>query len=91
AKKLITPQISQTYAQATKPSPISVTTQTDENITKIKCPPLNLLPPPSSLPKLNISPCSHAVTTSSSTQAQLLPSISTIASTVSDPQPPTPV
>ncbi|GFY41873.1 hypothetical protein TNIN_194461 [Trichonephila inaurata madagascariensis] len=34
---------------------------------------------------------SSAVTTSSSTQAQLLTSISSIASTVSDPQPPTPV
>ncbi|GFX59803.1 uncharacterized protein TNCV_1778421 [Trichonephila clavipes] len=49
AKKLLPPQLPQTYAQATKPSPISVTTQTDENITKIKCPPLNLLPPLSSL------------------------------------------
>ncbi|GFW49913.1 pggt1b [Trichonephila clavipes] len=36
-------QLPQTYVQATKPSPISVTTQTDENITKIKNQPLNLL------------------------------------------------
>ncbi|GFV86008.1 uncharacterized protein TNCV_203881 [Trichonephila clavipes] len=43
AKILLPPQLPQTYAQATKPSPISVTTQTDENITKIKCPPLKLL------------------------------------------------
>ncbi|GFW36010.1 uncharacterized protein TNCV_4928741 [Trichonephila clavipes] len=85
AKKLVTPHISQTYAQTTKSSPISVTTQTDENITKIKCPPLNLLPPLSSPPKPNISLFSPAVTTSSLTQAQLLPS------TVSDPQPPIPV
>ncbi|GFW06247.1 uncharacterized protein TNCV_37221 [Trichonephila clavipes] len=91
AKKLIPPQLSQTYVQATKSSPISVTTQTDENITKIKCPPLNLLTPLSSPPKPNISLYSPAVTKSSSSQAQLLPSISSMASTISDPQPPTPM
>ncbi|GFV81901.1 putative RNA-directed DNA polymerase from transposon X-element [Trichonephila clavipes] len=52
AKKLLPPQLPQTYAQATKPSPISVTTQTDENITKIKCPPLNLLVEQNSLNEL---------------------------------------
>ncbi|GFU10863.1 hypothetical protein TNCV_3278771 [Trichonephila clavipes] len=82
-------QLSQTYAQATKPSPISVTTQIDENITKIKCPPLNLLPPLSSPPKPNISLYSPAASKLSSSQTQLLPSISSIAPTVSHPQPPT--
>ncbi|GFT82709.1 putative RNA-directed DNA polymerase from transposon BS [Trichonephila clavipes] len=43
ARKLVTPQLSQTYAQVTKPSIATSTTQTDENITKIKCPPLQLL------------------------------------------------
>ncbi|GFW49936.1 putative RNA-directed DNA polymerase from transposon X-element [Trichonephila clavipes] len=65
--------------------------QADENITKIKYPPLNLLPSLSSPPQPNASQCSPAVTTSSSTQAQLLPSISSIASILPDPQPPTPV
>ncbi|GFX48904.1 RNA-directed DNA polymerase from mobile element jockey [Trichonephila clavipes] len=45
ARKLIPPQLSQTYALATISSKQSATTQTDENITKIKCPPLNLLQP----------------------------------------------
>ncbi|GFW42701.1 hypothetical protein TNCV_472911 [Trichonephila clavipes] len=83
AKKLLPPQLPQTYAQTTKHSPISVTTQTDENITKIKCPPLNLLPPLSSSTKQNISLSFPAVTKSSSSQVQLLPSISSITSTVS--------
>ncbi|GFW20559.1 uncharacterized protein TNCV_1047841 [Trichonephila clavipes] len=91
AKKLLPPQLPQTYAQATKPSPISVTTQTDENITKIKCPPLNLLPPLSSSTKQNISLSSPAVTKSSSSQVQLLPFISSKTSTISAPQPPTPM
>ncbi|GFW40967.1 uncharacterized protein TNCV_4370151 [Trichonephila clavipes] len=81
-------QLPQTYAQATKPSPISVTTQTDENITKIKCPPLKLLAPLSSKQRAHIP---TAVTTSSSAQTQLLPSISSKTSTTSDPQPPTPM
>ncbi|GFU73451.1 uncharacterized protein TNCV_3675981 [Trichonephila clavipes] len=89
AKKLIPPQLFQTYAQATKSSPISVTTQTDENITKIKCPPLNVLPPLSSPTKPNISLYFPAVTKSSSSQAQLLPSISSITPIVSHPQAPT--
>ncbi|GFU55495.1 uncharacterized protein TNCV_1619621 [Trichonephila clavipes] len=50
ARKLIAPQLSQTYAQAAKFSTINNSTQTDEN-TKIECPPLNLLQPLSSLPK----------------------------------------
>ncbi|GFW95250.1 uncharacterized protein TNCV_314522 [Trichonephila clavipes] len=56
-------QLPQTYAQATKPSPISVTTQTDENITTIKCPPLKLLAPLSSKQRTHIP---TAITTSSS-------------------------
>ncbi|GFW28621.1 uncharacterized protein TNCV_2317691 [Trichonephila clavipes] len=63
AKKLLPPQLPQTYAQATKPSPISVTTQTDENITTIKCPPLKLLAPLSSKQRTHIP---TAITTSSS-------------------------
>ncbi|GFV84996.1 uncharacterized protein TNCV_838701 [Trichonephila clavipes] len=83
AKKLMPPQLFQTYAQATKSSPISVTTQTDENITKIKCPPLNVLPPLSSPTKQNILHYSPAVTKASSSHPQLLPTISSITSTVS--------
>ncbi|GFX62142.1 uncharacterized protein TNCV_2228681 [Trichonephila clavipes] len=45
ARKLIAPQLSQTYAQVAKPSTFTSTTQTDENITHIKCPPLQLLQP----------------------------------------------
>ncbi|GFT52039.1 hypothetical protein TNCV_4999271 [Trichonephila clavipes] len=52
--------------------------------TKIKCPPLNLLPQLSSPPKPNISLYSP-----DASKAQLLPSISSIAPTVSHPQPPT--
>ncbi|GFX96326.1 uncharacterized protein TNCV_2292141 [Trichonephila clavipes] len=44
--------------------------QTDENITKVKCPPLKLLQQPSSLPKPNISP-SIPSTSASSVQADL--------------------
>ncbi|GFV51168.1 retrovirus-related Pol polyprotein from transposon 297 [Trichonephila clavipes] len=81
-------QLPPTYAQATKPLPISVTTQTDENITKLKCPPLKLLAPLSSKQRTHIP---TAVTTSSSAQTHLLPSISSKTSTTSDPQPPTPI
>ncbi|GFU88706.1 hypothetical protein TNCV_4443831 [Trichonephila clavipes] len=88
ARKLIVPQLSQTYAQAAKSSTLNNSTQTDENIIKIKCPPLKLLAPLSSKQRPNIS---TAVTTSSSAQAQLLPSISSKTSTISDPQPPTPM
>ncbi|GFT35356.1 hypothetical protein TNCV_274821 [Trichonephila clavipes] len=88
ARKLIVPQLSQTYAQAAKSSTLNNSTQTDENITKIKCPPLKLLAPLSSKQRPNIP---TAVTTSSSAQAQLLPSISSKTSTISNPQPPTPM
>ncbi|GFX39904.1 putative RNA-directed DNA polymerase from transposon X-element [Trichonephila clavipes] len=73
ARKLIVPQLSQTYAQAAKSSTLNNSTQTDENITKIKCPPLKLLAPLSSKQRTNFP---TAVTTSSSSQTQLLPSIS---------------
>ncbi|GFW69751.1 DDE_3 domain-containing protein [Trichonephila clavipes] len=82
-------QLPQTYAQATKPSPISVTTQTYENISKIKCSPLNLLPPLSSPTKPNISMFSPAASKLSSSKTQLLPSIFSIGPTVSHPQLPT--
>ncbi|GFW95689.1 uncharacterized protein TNCV_19201 [Trichonephila clavipes] len=88
ARKLIVPQLSQTYAQAAKSSTLNNSTQTDQNITKIKCPPLKLLAPLSSKQRPNIS---NAVTTSSSAQTHLLPSISSKTSTTSDPQPPTPI
>ncbi|GFY02254.1 uncharacterized protein TNCV_3501371 [Trichonephila clavipes] len=87
-RKLIVPQLSQTYAQAAKSSTLNNSTQTDENITKIKCPPLKLLAPLSSKQRPNISTVN---TTSSSAQTQLLPSISSKTSTTSDPQPPTPI
>ncbi|GFU13599.1 RNA-directed DNA polymerase from mobile element jockey [Trichonephila clavipes] len=72
ARKLIVPQLSQTCAQAAKSSTLNNSTQTDENITKIKCPPLKLLAPLSSKQRTNIP---TAVTTSSSAQTQIcLPS-----------------
>ncbi|GFU62286.1 uncharacterized protein TNCV_2108591 [Trichonephila clavipes] len=49
ARKVIALQLSQTDAQVTKPSIATSTTQTDENITKIKCTPLQLLKPLSSV------------------------------------------
>ncbi|GFY16305.1 uncharacterized protein TNCV_2349501 [Trichonephila clavipes] len=73
ARKLIVPQIPQTYAQATRSSTLNNSTQTDENITKINCPPLKLLAPLSSKQRTNIP---TTINTSSSAQTQLLPSIS---------------
>ncbi|GFX50805.1 putative RNA-directed DNA polymerase from transposon X-element [Trichonephila clavipes] len=87
ARKLIVPQLSQAYAQAAKSSTLNNSTQTDKNITKINCPPLKLLAPLSSKQRTNIP---TAITTSSSAQTQLLPSISSKTSTISNPQPPTP-
>ncbi|GFY10900.1 uncharacterized protein TNCV_1124221 [Trichonephila clavipes] len=56
--------------------------QTEENITKIKCPPLQLLRSLSSVPQPNASPSILSVSTSSSTtQANLLPSASSIKRT----------
>ncbi|GFX26471.1 hypothetical protein TNCV_950691 [Trichonephila clavipes] len=81
-------QLSQTYAHRLL-NLQNYPLLSDENITKIKCPPLNL---PEPLWKPNVSPNTPAVTTSSfSTQAQLLPSTSSIAAIVSEPQPPIPI
>ncbi|GFX90063.1 hypothetical protein TNCV_887601 [Trichonephila clavipes] len=85
---LIAPPISQSYAQATKSSKVSATTQTDENI-KIKCPPLKLLQQPPSLPKPNISPYIPSTSTSSA-QADLLTSTSPIAD-ISESEPVNPI
>ncbi|GFT31148.1 uncharacterized protein TNCV_3645461 [Trichonephila clavipes] len=94
-QKALPQQLSQTFAQAAKSITVSNSSQTDENITKIKCPPLKLLEPFLSLPKPNASVSTPAVSTSStsssSTPAQLLPSTSSIAATVSEPQPPIPL
>ncbi|GFY00718.1 uncharacterized protein TNCV_2141101 [Trichonephila clavipes] len=92
ARKLIVPRLVQTYAKAAKPSIVNNSTQTDENITKIKCPPLNLLQPLSSLPKQNKLISTPVISTSSSSaQAELLPSISSKAATVLQPEPPIPM
>ncbi|GFS77438.1 putative RNA-directed DNA polymerase from transposon X-element [Trichonephila clavipes] len=42
ARKLIVSQLSQTYAHAAKSYALNNSTQTDENITKIKCPPFKI-------------------------------------------------
>ncbi|GFX46001.1 uncharacterized protein TNCV_3132661 [Trichonephila clavipes] len=90
ARKLIVPQSSQTYAQAAKSSNKKSSTQTDENITRIKCSPLKLLEPFSSKPKPNASISTPNVSRSSSTQAQLLLSTSSIPTAYSESQPPIP-
>ncbi|GFT48342.1 uncharacterized protein TNCV_4708881 [Trichonephila clavipes] len=90
ARKLIAPQLSQSYAQVTKLSTTTTTTQTDENITKIVCPPLKLLQPLVSVPKPTISSSVAAVNKSStSSQAELVPSTSsvTVASPSKSPPP----
>ncbi|GFS92647.1 uncharacterized protein TNCV_1160931 [Trichonephila clavipes] len=87
ARKLIVPQSSQTYAQAAKSSKKNSSTQTDESITKIKCSPLKLLEPFSSKPKPNASISTPNVSrSSSSTQAQLLLSTSSIPTAYSESQ-----
>ncbi|GFT98874.1 uncharacterized protein TNCV_3792801 [Trichonephila clavipes] len=79
ARKLIAPQLSQSYAQVIKPSTATTTTQTDENITKIVFPPLKLLQPLIPNPKPTISSSIPAVNKSStSTQAELVPSRSSV-------------
>ncbi|GFS79557.1 hypothetical protein TNCV_2370591 [Trichonephila clavipes] len=83
-------QLSQTYAQAAKSSTSNNSTQTDETITKIKCPPLKLLEPLSSKSRPTVSISTPNVSRSSSTQAQLLPSSSSITAAFSEPQPPIP-
>ncbi|GFW73224.1 uncharacterized protein TNCV_2798881 [Trichonephila clavipes] len=88
-RKLIVPLSSQTYAQAVKSSSKNSSTQTNENITKIKSPPLKLLQPLSSKPRTNLSISTPDVSTSSSsTQAQLLISTSSISTSNSESQPP---
>ncbi|GFV94187.1 uncharacterized protein TNCV_4463141 [Trichonephila clavipes] len=65
-----------------KPSIATSTTQTDENITKVKCPPLQILKPLLSVPHPNASPSITSNSTSSSTtQVNLLPSASSIKAT----------
>ncbi|GFT42677.1 putative RNA-directed DNA polymerase from transposon BS [Trichonephila clavipes] len=115
ARKLIVPQLVQTYAKAAKPSIVNNSTQTDENITKIKCSPLNLLQPLScsiarfgscaikfnthsltqplsSLPKQNKLISTPVISiSSSSTQAELLPSTSSKAAADLQPGPPIPM
>ncbi|GFX63661.1 putative RNA-directed DNA polymerase from transposon BS [Trichonephila clavipes] len=79
ARKLIAPPpLTLTYSQAAKSSITSASTQTDENITKIKCPLLELLQPASSNSKQNKTTSIPTVSTSS-TQAHLLRSTSTIS------------
>ncbi|GFX90050.1 putative RNA-directed DNA polymerase from transposon BS [Trichonephila clavipes] len=78
------PQLTQTYAQATKPSTISTTTQTDPNITNLICLPLQYLKPVSSenpIPSISSS-VSTVSASSSSTQENLLPSPSAIIPTI---------
>ncbi|GFT52046.1 uncharacterized protein TNCV_4999341 [Trichonephila clavipes] len=88
ARKLIVPETSHTYAQVAKSSNKNSSTQTDENITKIKCPPLELLQPLSSKTRTNLSISTPDVSTSSSsTQAKLLPSTSSISTSNSESQP----
>ncbi|GFX06662.1 uncharacterized protein TNCV_382581 [Trichonephila clavipes] len=82
ARKLIVPQSSQPYTQAAKSSNKNMSTQTDENVTKVKCPPLKLLQPLSSIPKSDISITTPVISTSS-TQAELLPSTSSTEAIVS--------
>ncbi|GFX66982.1 uncharacterized protein TNCV_4181071 [Trichonephila clavipes] len=84
ARKLIFPQLTQTYAQATKPSSISTTTQTDPNITNIICPPLQYLKLLSTeTPMHSTSSSEFTVSTPfSSTQENLLPSPSAIIPTI---------
>ncbi|GFS91987.1 uncharacterized protein TNCV_1931541 [Trichonephila clavipes] len=82
ARKLIGTQPFQTFAQAAKSITLNNYTQTDEYITKIKCSPLQLLSPLSSVPQPNASPSIPSASTSSSTtHANLLPSATSIKPT----------
>ncbi|GFT03479.1 uncharacterized protein TNCV_2986271 [Trichonephila clavipes] len=84
ARRLIVPQLTQTYAQAARPSTISTATQTDPTLSNIICPPLQCLTPISSKNSLpgTSSSVSTFPTTSSSTQDNLLPSPSGILPTI---------
>ncbi|GFX89528.1 hypothetical protein TNCV_483631 [Trichonephila clavipes] len=78
-RKIRVPQITPTYAQATKPS----TTQTDPNITTIIRPPLQYRKRVTSAnPMPSTSSTMPTVSTSSSTQAQFLPSAPSIKPTI---------
>ncbi|GFY16001.1 hypothetical protein TNCV_1286461 [Trichonephila clavipes] len=81
---LIVPQLTQTYAQAARPSTISTASQTDPNLSNIICPPLHCLTPISSKNPLpgTSSSVSTFFTSSSSTQDNLLPSPSGILPTI---------
>ncbi|GFX91939.1 uncharacterized protein TNCV_3577691 [Trichonephila clavipes] len=82
AWQLIVPHLSQTYAQAAKPSTATTTTQIDENITKLVCPPLKLLKSLVSIPKPTMSSKIPVVTKSSTAiQANLLPSTPSVTVT----------
>ncbi|GFT24799.1 uncharacterized protein TNCV_2618651 [Trichonephila clavipes] len=84
ARKFITPQPSKTYAQVAKSITVNNSSQTDETITKIVCPPLKLLQPLITISKPIMSPSVPAVIKSStSTQAELVPSTSSV--TVASP------
>ncbi|GFT55216.1 RNA-directed DNA polymerase from mobile element jockey [Trichonephila clavipes] len=84
ARRLIVPQLTQTYAQAARPSTISTASQTDPNLSNIICPPLQCLTPISSKNPLpgTTSSVSTFSTSSSSTQDNLLPSPSVILPTI---------
>ncbi|GFX32841.1 uncharacterized protein TNCV_889771 [Trichonephila clavipes] len=84
ARRLIVPQLTQTYAQAARPSTISTDSQTDPNLSNIICPPLQCLTPISSknpIPSTSSSVSTFS-TSSSSTQDNLLPSPSGILPTI---------
>ncbi|GFT29409.1 RNA-directed DNA polymerase from mobile element jockey [Trichonephila clavipes] len=90
ARKFITPQPSQTYAQVAKSITVNNSSQTDETITKIVCPPLKLLKPLITISKPIMSPSiPEVIKSSTSTQAELVPSTSsvTVASPSQSPPP----
>ncbi|GFT42824.1 uncharacterized protein TNCV_2172771 [Trichonephila clavipes] len=79
ARKFITPQPSQTYAQVAKSITVNNSSQTDETITNIVCPPLKLLQPLITISKPIMSPSIPEVIKScTSTQAELVPSTSSV-------------
>ncbi|GFS77953.1 uncharacterized protein TNCV_2028231 [Trichonephila clavipes] len=90
ARELIAPQLSQTFAKVTKSSIATSTTQTDENITRIKCSPLKLLKPLSSVPQPNASPSIPSFSASSA-QADLLTCTPPIAAIISESPPVKPI
>ncbi|GFU05669.1 RNA-directed DNA polymerase from mobile element jockey [Trichonephila clavipes] len=84
ARRLLVPQLTQTYAQTARPSTLSTATQTDPNLSNIICPPLQCLTPISSKNSLpgTSSSVSTFSTSSSSTEDNLLPSPSSILPTI---------